>query len=411
MAYSELIKDFKRIRTYLRDFYVYGFKARSEFSEKSARSYDNERRRVESWMGDYVSFSQDSRGKRVYLSMDSRSISHNPLYQAFKAKSFTDKDILLHFCLLDLFRDQDYLELRDILPLLEETYPNAIGALVMDEKTVRLKVQELTDIGVLEKEKQGRKVLYRLVQDSASLSEMADAIDFYSEALPLGVVGSYLLEKLDRKESAFQFKHHYPMQAIDSEVMADLFEAIQCRCAVEVMVLNPDNGEVRRKNIPIKIYISTETGREYAVMWAHREQKFFLTRIDRIIEVAILEEDLQWNQLSKEFAEQQAPYIWGMSSRTAGGKQELQWLEMEIVFSPDEPFILQRLQREKRCATLQRMEEGRYLVRAEVYDPYEMMPWILSFTGRITRLDSSDSRIMEDYGVFLRRWEELYGKE
>ena len=99
MAYNELIKDFKRIRTYLKDFYVYGFKLRSDYSEKSSRSYDNERRRVESWMGDYVSFSQDNRGKRVYLSVDSRQISHNPLYRAFKAKSFTNKDILLHFCL------------------------------------------------------------------------------------------------------------------------------------------------------------------------------------------------------------------------------------------------------------------------------------------------------------------------
>jgi len=411
LAYRELIKDFKRIRTYLRDFYVYGFKARSEFSEKSARSYDNERRRVESWMGDYVSFSQDSRGKRVYLSMDSRNISHNPLYQAFKAKSFTDKDILLHFCLLDLFRDQNVLELRDVLPVLEETYPDTIGSLVMDEKTVRLKVQELADMGILQKEKQGRKTTYRLAQEDVVLDSLEDAIDFYSEALPLGVVGSFLLDKLDRQQSLFRFKHHYPMQAIDSEVMADLLEAIQHRCAVEVMVLNPANGEVRRKNTPIQIYISAETGREYAVMWAHRERKFFLTRIDRIMEVTILEKDPQWDQLSKEFAEQQAPYIWGMSSRTAGGKQELQWLEMEIVFSPDEPFILQRLKREKRCATLTCLEEGRWLIRTEVFDPYEMMPWILSFTGRIVRLESSDARVMEDYQAHLHSWEELYGTE
>ena len=411
MAYSELIKDFRRIRAYLRDFYVYGFKVRGEFTEKSGRSYDNERRRVESWMGDYVSFTQDSRGKRVFLSMDSRSIPHNPLYQAFKAKSFTQKDILLHFCLLDLFRDQACLKLRDILPLLEECYPNAIGSMVLDEKTVRLKVQELEQMGVLQKEKQGRKSLYRLMQDSIPLQALEDAIDFCSEALPLGVVGSYLLDKQDRTVSAFRFKHHYPMQAVDSEVTADLLEAIQRRCNVEVTVLNPASGEVRRKNTPIKIYASTETGREYAVMWAQQEEKFFLTRIDRIMEVAILEEDPQWDQLSKEFAEQQAPYIWGMSSRTAGGKQELQWLEMEIVFDPEEPYILQRLKREKRCATLTCLEEGRWLVRAEVFDPYEMMPWILTFTGRIARLDSSDVRVMEDYRTYLRSWEELYGNE
>ena len=410
MAYSELIKDFRRIRAYLRDFYIYGFKVRSEFTEKSSRSYDNERRRVESWMGDYVSFTQDSRGKRVFLSMDSRSIPHNPLYRAFKAKSFTQKDILLHFYLLDLFQDQEVLDLRDILPLLEETYPDAIGSMVLDEKTVRLKVQELEQMGILQKEKQGRKSLYRLIQDGIPLKTLEDAIDFCSEALPLGVVGSYLLDKMERKGSVFRFKHHYPMQAIDSEVVADLLEAIQRRCSVEVSVLNPARGEVRRHNTPIKIYVSAETGREYAVMWSHSELKFYLTRVDRILEVKLLEENPTWKQLSEAFAKQ-APHIWGMSSRTAGGIQKLQWLEMEIVFDPEEPYILQRLEREKRCATLTKLEEGRYLVRAEVFDPYEMMPWILTFTGRIARLDSSDVRVVEDYAEHLRRWEELYGEE
>ena len=301
--------------------------------------------------------------------------------------------------------------MRDILPMLEETYPDAIGSMVLDEKTVRLKVQELADIGILEKEKQGRKTLYRLVHDKVSLAGLEDAIDFYSETLPVGVVGSYLLDKLDRQESNFRFKHHYPMHAIDSEVVADLLEAIQRRCSVEVMVLNPANGEVRRKNTPIKIYISAETGREYAVMWSHSENKFFLTRIDRIMGVTLLEENPQWEQLSREFATHQAPYIWGMSSRTVGGVQEMQWLEMEIVFGPEEPFILQRLKREKRCAALTKLDEGRYLVRAEVFDAYEMMPWILTFTGRIARLESSNTRVVEDYRAHLRSWEELYGKE
>ena len=411
MPYNELIKDFCLIRTYLRDFFVYGFKVRSDFSEKSARSYDNERRRVESWMGDYVSFSQDGRGKRVYLSVDSRQIPHNPLYRAFKAKSFTDKDIMLHFCLMDLFRDQETLDLKDITAQLEEAYPDSVGSFALDEKTVRLKVQELADLGVLQKEKQGRKTIYRLIQEQFSLDGLETAIDFYSEALPVGVPGSYLLDKLDQQESSFRFKHHYPMQAIDSEVLLDLLEAIQRHSFVEVTVLNPANGEVKRQNTPVKIYVSAETGREYVASWSHTEKRFFLTRIDRILEVKLLDENPEWELLSEAFTQQQAPHIWGMSSRTAGGIQEMQWLEMEIVFEPHEQFILQRLKREKRCATLTRLEEGRYLIRAEVFDAYEMMPWILTFTGRIARLESSNKRVQEDYRGHLHRWEELYGKE
>ena len=56
MAYSELIKKFDKIRAYMRDFYVYGFKSRAEYDLKSARSYDDERRQIESWLGDHICF-------------------------------------------------------------------------------------------------------------------------------------------------------------------------------------------------------------------------------------------------------------------------------------------------------------------------------------------------------------------
>lgn len=51
MAYSELIKNFENIRDYISQFYVYGFKRRKDYDKKSSRSYDNERRRIESWLG------------------------------------------------------------------------------------------------------------------------------------------------------------------------------------------------------------------------------------------------------------------------------------------------------------------------------------------------------------------------
>ena len=77
MAYSELIKSFEKVRAYLRDFYVFGFRTRSDFDRKSSRSYDNERRRAESWLGDSVTFRQDSGGKSVF-STDPQGNSGRP---------------------------------------------------------------------------------------------------------------------------------------------------------------------------------------------------------------------------------------------------------------------------------------------------------------------------------------------
>lgn len=50
-------------------------------------------------------FRQDETGKQMFLSLDSRELAHNPMYKAFKAKSFTDIDIVFHFCLLELLAD------------------------------------------------------------------------------------------------------------------------------------------------------------------------------------------------------------------------------------------------------------------------------------------------------------------
>ena len=90
----------------MREFYVYGFKSRTEYDAKSARSYDDDAA-VESWLGDYMRFTQTSEGKNVFLSVDSRVTRKNPFYKAWKAKSFTDGDITLHFAIFDILYDPE----------------------------------------------------------------------------------------------------------------------------------------------------------------------------------------------------------------------------------------------------------------------------------------------------------------
>ena len=66
MPYTELIKDFSRIRDYMREFYVYAFKTRSEHDTQSLRSYDNERRRIDSRLGDYMCSEQGLNGSAYF---------------------------------------------------------------------------------------------------------------------------------------------------------------------------------------------------------------------------------------------------------------------------------------------------------------------------------------------------------
>ena len=72
MPYKELIKNFDNIRMYMRDFFVYGFRTRESYAKKSLRSYDNEKRRIQSYLGDLLSFKQTESGKKVFISLDAK---------------------------------------------------------------------------------------------------------------------------------------------------------------------------------------------------------------------------------------------------------------------------------------------------------------------------------------------------
>ena len=143
MAYSELIKNFDHIRSYMKEFFIYGFKTREEYDKKSARSYDNERRRIQSYLGELVSFRQTPSGKNIFISLDGRSITHNPLYRAFKAKSFTNKDITLHFIVLDMLADGELYTNQELLHIIDTEYLSAFQEpMSFDESTLRKKLKE-----------------------------------------------------------------------------------------------------------------------------------------------------------------------------------------------------------------------------------------------------------------------------
>ena len=167
MAYHELIKNFSRIRDYMKEFYVYGFKSRGGYTQKSARSYDDEKRRVESWLGDYMSFKRTPEGKNVFLSIDSRAVPRNPLFAAWKSKSFTDGDITLHFLLMDILADPERpLTLAGITERIDELLSNLPDPRLYDESTVRKKLKEYAEEGIVRTEKKGKAVLYSRVPDT-----------------------------------------------------------------------------------------------------------------------------------------------------------------------------------------------------------------------------------------------------
>ncbi len=283
MAYSELIKNFSKIREYMTQFYIYGFKSRKEYNNKSARSYDNERRRMESWLGDYMSFHQDANGRNTFIAVDSRSISHNPLYNAFKAKSFTDNDIMLHFYLLDILSDHTAQSVRKIADTISSEYLSMFDDYQIDESTIRKKLKEYENLGILKS-----IIFYRL--DS--------------------------IKKISLKDTEAEYEKY------------------------------SDSAEKRKRN------------------------------------------------------------LWGVS---IGRSRHLEHIEITLFVEDDEQYIVHRLNREKRYGTVTAVDKNHYKFTADIYDAMEMMPWIRTFIGRITKLECSNDTVVKTFYSDLEKMKAMYG--
>lgn len=406
MAYSELVKNFERIRDYMRQFYVYGFKNRSEYDAKSARSYDNERRRIESWLQDYMSFRQDESGKRVFLSVDSRTVPHNPLYQAFKAKSFTNGDITFHFYLMDLLANGKTCTTKEITELISQKYLSHFENQTLDESSVRKKLKEYAELGLLQSEKRGRELLYCRSCDECSLERWKDALQFFSEVHPLGVIGSCLLDKLPAVSSLFRFKHHYILHALDSQILCELALAIGEKRCVELAVKSQRGSELRCHTVyPVKIFISTQGGRQYLLCYHYRFHKPMFFRLDSIRAVkqgGVESNPAKYGGWCETFREN----LWGTS---LGAEYSLDHIEMTLRVEDGEDFIISRLEREKRCGRVEKLDSNTYRFYADVYDAGEMLPWLRTFIGRIEKLECSNPSVIKTFYEDLDAMQKLYG--
>ena len=411
-TYSELIKNFEKIRNYMREFYVYGFKSRDEYNKKSARSYDDERRRMESWLGDHMSFVRTPEGKNVFISIDSRVSQHNPFYKALKAKSFTDGDITLHFILLDILHSHEIvLSLPEILEQIDGYLSVFEQPMVFDESTIRKKLKEYIAQGIIASDKVGRKMLYRRAKD-VKLPNITDVLNFYSEIAPCGVIGSFLLDKQTEKGDNFSFKHHYITSAMDSNVMVTLFKAMKEKSVITVNNMSRRADEPRENRIiPLRIFISTQNGRQHLVAYQPDFNTIKSFRIDYLSAVKILGPTPRFDELRAQLDKMQSK-MWGVTvKRDRYEKERTEHVDFTVKVGKNEEHIARRLEREKRIGSVEKIDEHTYRFSADVYDTSEIIPWIRTFICRITELHFSNRTLENQFKSDIEKMYRMYGIE
>ena len=412
-GFSELIKSFDKTRDYVRDFFIYGCKVRNDFQLKSSRTYDDEKRRVESWLGDHLHCDNSHRGKKVCISVDSGHTAENPLYKAYYSKSFTDNDIKLHFLLADILAQGESLSLKELVNRLADDYGE-----IFEEQTVRNKLKEYTDEGVFIKEKQGKTDYFRLTSDTSDsffkeYEGFDNAVKFASESGLFGVTGNSLLKAAGLKNDIILNKHNYIVHTLEDEIMLDIVNAIEEKRYItfESFGRGRTNDPLEYGGVPFKILSSVQTGRRYLAMYNVEYRRFNSVRLDSI-------KSVKYGDICPDYDELLALYLkneqkcFGVSF---GKRTELGNVEpiRMTVFADEktEDYIINRLNREKRCGSVERISENTFLFTADVFDPNEIMQWAKSFIGRIISVEGGTEEIRMKFYSDIERMNRMYCDE
>ncbi|ALS35684.1 hypothetical protein ABID30_001101 [Enterococcus rotai] len=373
--FQELVKNSEILRRYARDFYIYGFKDREEFTYGSKRSYDNERRRIESFFSEFIEIDYNNGKKTLRLAIDGHRKSENPFQRLWKSKSFTKNDIFLHFVLLDIFIDQQKFTIAELVELIDTDYLSVFqDDYMLDPLTIRKKVKEYVALGILQESKQG-KTLYYQQQPRMVLSEnVLQAIQFYKEVFPVGIIGEHLLARETKiQRSPYVFKHTFFHQTFDAEVTLLLLQAIHQHLV----------GKLKGK------------------------KRLYSIRLHTISHVKLKAVNPQ-TALYQEQLLKQKEVVW--NAAIANRPTQV----LKVFFSIDEEkevYLIRRLEKEKRQGDVTRLEKNRYLFQIKLADMVAITPFLRTFFGRIEKIQCTNRLWEKQFWVDYQKMYSLYFEE
>lgn len=421
---SNDISEVNMLRDYVREIYVESFHSpdgHEAIHSPSGRSESEAKSRLHAFFEE--NFIAKNSRKEDVLKFDSRKVNCNPLFDIWKMCHFKPEYLTRDFALFDLFSTEKYKNgLSDYDLKCDDSGKNELEKYTgkpISHKQLDLYIPFLRTNGIINVKdtfnNDGKllKSTYTL-SDTKNLQtiiknnpEVLAAIEFASETFPCGVIGSYILDSVDKAEDVhfFNFKHHFIYNTLDSEVAYTIFSAINEKRFVSIK---------RKHNIirviPIQVRFSARDGRSYLVYYTNypKFKGFNVENFENIVSVKKSDRCTYFDSLIAEF-ETVKKYLWGKSINSDKGKTE--HVDFTIQYTDSEIYILKRLQREAFSGNIENYStDNKAKFSFELYDSKELIPWIRSYYGRITSFNFENKNLQEQLTDEIKKMYAIYNQ-
>ena len=164
--------------------------------------------------------------------------------------------------------------------------------------------------------------------------------------------------------------------------------------------------------IPLRIFISVQSGRQHLLAYLPEYNHFQSYRIDYLSNVILEEVTPRFDELRNMLSRMQKNMWGGSASRKMNVENEiLEHVEFTVKIEKFEDYIVKRLEREKRIGRVEKIDDYTYRFSAEMYDASAIVPWIRTFICRITDVKFSNRILENKFKSDLAAMYRIYGIE
>lgn len=126
-------------------------------------------------------------------------------------------------------------------------------------------------------------------------------------------MGSTLLDQAGEENCYFQWKHHFIVHTLEDGVLAEALSGIRERRRICMDVKGSRSRRMSSlEGVPLKIFVSTRTGRRYLCVYQEMGRRFNNVRLDCIVKLRLLEACPYYEELVEKLARNLA-HCWGVS--------------------------------------------------------------------------------------------------
>lgn len=273
-------------------------------------------------------------------------------------------------------------------------------------KNFKNTLSDLKELGIIESRKYKNSYCYKLrdnmlnnILKDIDTNNFCNMINFFSETTALGVLGTFINNRIGNRKNIFSYKHKYFINTLSDYNICDLLYAIKNKLWIKVFYRNGiDLKPQCFVCYPIEIRQSTYNGRQHLICYNPELRSVTSTRIEFIDK--IVKTDIKENHNTEiENAKKSTKFLWGVGyndfkNGNAKEKVKVHNVTLKLKVEDNEEYIVDRVVRESRIGKFS-IEKNILTFTATVTQPIEMYSWIKTFAKRILSVTVDEVNVTE----------------